>query len=81
MTALQNVIDYLKVKADETWEAYEHINGCFPIENRDDQHEFLIREARARWSAWNKAHLMALKEAREEINNDIQDFNTKHNLN
>ncbi len=81
MSALRNIIEFLKEKADKTWDAYEHINGCFPIDKRDDSHEYLIREARARWSAWNNAYLKAVKEERDEIESQINEFNTKHNLN
>lgn len=81
MTAIRNVIEFLKEKADKTWEHYEQIVNCFPINNRDDYHEFLIREARARWSAWNNAYLKALKEERDEIERQIEEFNTNNNLN
>jgi len=81
MTAIRNVIEFLKEKSDKTWEHYEQIVKFFPIDKRDDQHEFLIREARAKWSAWNNAYLKALKEERDEIEREIEEFNTNHNLN
>ena len=81
MSAIRNVIEFLRQKEKETWKAYEHINGCFSIDKRDDSQEYLIREARARWSAWNKAYIKALKEERDEIESQIEEFNTNHNLN
>lgn len=81
MSAIRNVIEFLKEKSDKSWDHYEQIVNCFPINQRDEYHEFLIREARARWSAWNNAYLKALKEERDEIEREIQEFNTNHNLN
>tara|TARA_R110000772_G_scaffold36091_5_gene86606 strand:+ start:2126 stop:2368 length:243 start_codon:yes stop_codon:yes gene_type:complete len=74
---MNTLIEKLKAKEVKTWNEYKNIQSCFPIEKRTEKQEYLIRESRATWYAWSKAHVMALESKQKQIETQIKIYNNR----